>query len=338
MNRWTDVGGSFETFKNEINLRLRMAFGTIDTTALDTHKVDAAAHGVDTLAADINTVETGLSTLNTGLSTLNTGVNNHIADYVRNPGYGIATGTANIYSLTLSPVPTSYISGMCVAVNINVTNTGSSSLNINSLGAKVLKKSDGTTFAAGDLVASGIYTFRYNGTDFILQGDKVVVYGTSFISSIQRGSLSLPYSVETITISEVDTTRAIPTVSFSPTYTTDNPQTLFVSCDLNNSTALKVYRLDDDDNVIVNWTVTEYNNVKSLQSGSYSMTTLTAGIIVSAVNMNKSMLFVDWSASSSTNASHNYMISYSLSSATTISFNKIIANETTIRWKLIEFN
>ena len=94
-------------------------------------------------------------------------------DYVRVPGYAATSGSANNYTVTLNPAPTSYTDGMCVAVKINTTNTGASTLNVNGLGAKPIKKPNGNDVAAGNLKAGSIYTLRYNATtgNFILQGE-----------------------------------------------------------------------------------------------------------------------------------------------------------------------
>jgi hypothetical protein len=83
--------------------------------------------------------------------------------------YAAATGSANAYTVTLNPAPTSLVEGLCVAVKINVDNTGASTLNVNGLGAKPIKKPNGNDVSVGDLKASNIYTLRYNGTNFILQ-------------------------------------------------------------------------------------------------------------------------------------------------------------------------
>jgi hypothetical protein len=95
----------------------------------------------------------------------------HSADYVKHPGYGVATGSANAYAVTLNPAPTSYVEGMAISVKINVDNTGASTINVNGLGAKAIKKPNGNDVSAGNLKAGSIYTLRYNGTNFILQGE-----------------------------------------------------------------------------------------------------------------------------------------------------------------------
>jgi hypothetical protein len=95
----------------------------------------------------------------------------HLADYVKHPAYAVASGSANTYSVTLNPAPTSYVEGMAIAVKINVDNTGPSTINVNGLGAKAIKKPNGNDVSAGNLKAGSIYTMRYNGTNFILQGE-----------------------------------------------------------------------------------------------------------------------------------------------------------------------
>lgn len=97
----------------------------------------------------------------------------HMADYVKHPGFAVTDGTANTYTVTLNPAPTGYVDGMAIVIKVNVDSTGSSTLNVNSLGAKVLKTANGKD--ALNLKAGGIYTFRYNSTtgNFMLQGEGV---------------------------------------------------------------------------------------------------------------------------------------------------------------------
>ena len=94
----------------------------------------------------------------------------HQSDYVLQVPYGVATGLADTYAVTLNPAPSAYVDGMAVAVKINVDNTGASTINVNSLGAKPIKKPNGNDVSAGNLKVGSIYSMRYNGTNFILQG------------------------------------------------------------------------------------------------------------------------------------------------------------------------
>lgn len=93
----------------------------------------------------------------------------HLADYTLQVPYAEATGTTNIYSVTLSPAPTSLVNGLALAVKIPVDSTSASTLNVNGLGAKTIKKANGANVT--NLKAGGIYTLRYDGVNFILQGE-----------------------------------------------------------------------------------------------------------------------------------------------------------------------
>ncbi len=97
--------------------------------------------------------------------------NGHLADYVRQPGYAEATGSANTYVASLNPAPAEYTGGMGIAVKINVTNTGASTINIDGIGAKSILDSKGNAMTAGKLKSGSIYSLKYNGVNFILQGE-----------------------------------------------------------------------------------------------------------------------------------------------------------------------
>lgn len=75
-------------------------------------------------------------------------------------------GAANVYTITMSPTLTAYAAGLCVRVYISTTNTGASTLNVDSLGAKAIKRADGSDVEAGDLTAGDIHEFIYDGTAF----------------------------------------------------------------------------------------------------------------------------------------------------------------------------
>jgi len=92
-----------------------------------------------------------------------------LGKYDRAPGYGTATGT-NAKTITLNPAPGSYYDGLCFAFKNETQNTGAVTINVNGMGAKAIKKPNGNDVPAGFLKSGSIYTVRYNGTNFILQG------------------------------------------------------------------------------------------------------------------------------------------------------------------------
>jgi hypothetical protein len=107
----------------------------------------------------------------------------HQADETQHVPYAVASGSANTYAVTLSPAPTSLVAGMALAVKINVDSTGASTINVNGLGAISIKKANGTDVT--NLKSGGIYTLRYNGTNFILQGEGAS--GTATASDLLSG-------------------------------------------------------------------------------------------------------------------------------------------------------
>ncbi|MFD0675149.1 hypothetical protein [Cohnella sp. GCM10027633] len=109
-----------------------------------------------------------------------------VTDYIRQPGFATATGSANAYAVTLSPALAAYAAGVCVAVKINVANTGASTLNVSGLGTKAILDSKGSAMISGKLKADSVYTLRYNGTAFIVQGEGGE-YGTAVAADVLAG-------------------------------------------------------------------------------------------------------------------------------------------------------
>jgi hypothetical protein len=85
--------------------------------------------------------------------------------------YVVTTGSANTYVATFTLALTDYASGLTLKLKFNVENTASSTINVDTLGEKTIKKVSGTglvNLEAGDIVANGVYVLVYDGTDFII--------------------------------------------------------------------------------------------------------------------------------------------------------------------------
>lgn len=82
--------------------------------------------------------------------------------------YATSSGSSNAYVLTLTPAPTAYAAGQRFSFKANFGNTGSATLNVNSLGAKTLKVPNGNTLISGDIATNQIVTAVYDGTDMII--------------------------------------------------------------------------------------------------------------------------------------------------------------------------
>jgi len=76
------------------------------------------------------------------------------------------TGAANVYVVTLSPVPGSYTAGLRITFQVAHANTGASTLNVNALGTKSIKKEGGVALESGDIQAGQLVEVVYDGTNF----------------------------------------------------------------------------------------------------------------------------------------------------------------------------
>jgi hypothetical protein len=85
-----------------------------------------------------------------------------------------SSGTDTV-TLTLSPAITAYVAGQEFTFKAGGTNTGATTININTVGAKDIKNPDGTALTAGIITADKFYKIRYDGTQFILLKNDVDV-------------------------------------------------------------------------------------------------------------------------------------------------------------------
>jgi hypothetical protein len=80
---------------------------------------------------------------------------------------GVTSGSGNTYAISSDKI-ISLNAGLGVCVKFHAASTAASTLNINGLGAKAIKKPGGTDVTN---LKEGLYTLRYDGTNFILQGE-----------------------------------------------------------------------------------------------------------------------------------------------------------------------
>lgn len=95
-----------------------------------------------------------------------------------------ASGT-NTYT-TSDTIPAAYTSGERFLVTFTNANTGASTLNRNSLGAKDLLSQSGSVLTAGQILAGGVYLVQYNGTNYrvlnlVDSGSAIVDVGNSWV-------------------------------------------------------------------------------------------------------------------------------------------------------------
>lgn len=115
-----------------------------------------------------------LSQLDANFSNVNAAINN-VATF---SNYAVDTGTANNYLIAITGQTTTYVAGIAFQFRAANTNTGASTLNVNSQGAISIVKTDGTALVAGDIIANGIVSVMYDGTNFQLLNDAGGAAGT----------------------------------------------------------------------------------------------------------------------------------------------------------------
>ena len=98
------------------------------------------------------------------------------------------TGSADTYVIALAPVVTEYVAGQIFHFKAGATSTGASTLNVNALGAKNIKKKNDQNIAAGDIEAGAIVSVVYDGTSFQMISQVGTSGMTSFTLTGDSGS------------------------------------------------------------------------------------------------------------------------------------------------------
>jgi len=102
-------------------------------------------------------------------------INNHHHTGLDEDGHGALayaadTGTANAYVVALSPALFQYITGMPIFFKAANACSGASTININGLGVKTIKKNITEDITAGDIQSGQVVMVIYDGTNFQLVG------------------------------------------------------------------------------------------------------------------------------------------------------------------------
>lgn len=105
-----------------------------------------------------------LSQLDSNFLNVNSAINNALTY----SNYAIDIGAPDVYAITVSGLTTTYAAGLSFQFIASNTNTGASTLNVNGQGAQSIVRQDGTALSAGDIVANGVASVIYDGTNFQL--------------------------------------------------------------------------------------------------------------------------------------------------------------------------
>lgn len=94
-----------------------------------------------------------------------------LVDYANDPtnrnNYAADTGVASTYTVALSPAVAGYTAGLMITFKPGNSNTSSSSINVNALGAKTIVNGAGANVTSGEIVAGRPLTVVYDGTAFV---------------------------------------------------------------------------------------------------------------------------------------------------------------------------
>ena len=96
------------------------------------------------------------------------------------------SGSANTYAIALTPAVTAYVAGQVFHFKAANASSGASTLNVNALGAKNIKKKNDQDIAAGDIEQNAIVSVIYDGTSFQMLSQ----LGTSGMSSFTLAGTS----------------------------------------------------------------------------------------------------------------------------------------------------
>lgn len=105
---------------------------------------------------------------------------------------GTAGGTADVITVSNSVITPTYAGNLMIAFLASGSNTTNVTVNVNSLGAKALKKWNAQALVAGDLKAGQLVVAIYDGTQFLMINPVVPMSWTSWtptISSTLGGSV-----------------------------------------------------------------------------------------------------------------------------------------------------
>jgi hypothetical protein len=106
----------------------------------------------------------------------------------------------NTITGSMTPDLTAYSTGMIVLLVPANDNTAAATLNIDSLGAKSIKKGDGTALESGDLQASTVHLLVYDGTNFVVFNPLLLINKAGALNATadEVGYKGLPQNSQTV--------------------------------------------------------------------------------------------------------------------------------------------
>lgn len=96
-------------------------------------------------------------------------VDRAVSDAIKAGSYVVGGGTANAITGAFPQPPGAYTAGLRAVVKVAATNTGATTINLNGLGAVAVVRAPNLPLTANTLIAGGVYTMVYDGTNFQVQ-------------------------------------------------------------------------------------------------------------------------------------------------------------------------
>jgi hypothetical protein len=112
--------------------------------------------------------------------------------------YAPDSGAVNAMIVTLDPALEGYHAGLPLRVVVAVTNTGPTTINVNGLGTRAVRRGDNTELQAGDIRAGMIANIVDTGTVFQLQNPLLGTASTTNVLNVK-----IPYAVDTGTVNTI---------------------------------------------------------------------------------------------------------------------------------------
>lgn len=133
------------------------------------------------------------------------------ADIVAIAGDYVTTGgSANAYTASIDATFSAYGAGKKIRVKANFTNTSAATMNVNSIGARNIKKNVNQALEPGDMTIDGIYDLEDDGTNFQLLNPSTRI-GFALDGVITLGTLSETFSATDISTNNLNLAYQDPT-------------------------------------------------------------------------------------------------------------------------------
>ncbi len=168
------------------------------------HRSNKLGDDVTRIKDSLNQIDTDVNALNVKTATLTT----DLADVKENAQSGAylhaaSTGTEPAYELALTPTLTALTVGQVIHMTAHAGNTGSATLDIDGLGVKAIKKTDGNDLETGDILSGAACFLFYDGTNFQLINPAEKAIDLSAVSANSRRIAELE-ALSNITDSPLD--------------------------------------------------------------------------------------------------------------------------------------